>query len=102
MGRLGLRVGEPAGLAQVGVWGEHAPRTTSINQNKLARQPSIHTNAPPSVFGRQDARPHWSAWWLPCAGVGMLLLAYFLDAEVRRMERDIGGLEKLKYNYKTI
>lgn len=79
----------------------HLARPPSI-KNKLARQPSIHPNAPPSVFGRQDARPHWSAWWLPCAGVGMLLLAYFLDAEVRRMERDIGGLEKLKYNYKTI
>ena len=34
--------------------------------------------------------------------MGVLVLALYLDAEVRRMEREIGGLEKLKYNYKTI
>lgn len=55
-----------------------------------------------SVFGKHHPRPHWSFWWLPAAGLLTLLLALYLDAEIKRMDREIGSLEKLKYNYKTI
>lgn len=54
------------------------------------------------VFAQYTPCPGAGFWWLPFAGLCILLVALYVDRDLRRLHKDIESLEKLKYNFKKV
>lgn len=73
----------------------------------LAIRRPIHLAKPHSpcihrVFAHYTPFPSVGYWWLPLAGLGILLVALYVDKDLGRLQKDIESLEKLRYNYKKV
>jgi hypothetical protein len=54
------------------------------------------------VFSTEYPSPAMGFYWLPLAPLFILLVALYIDWDIRHMSNDIEHLEKLKYEYKKV
>ncbi len=54
------------------------------------------------MFAQYTPYPGVGFWWLPFTGVFIVLLSLYVDGDIRRLEKEIERLEKMKYPFKKV